>query len=121
MIAPFGPQHGAALTGYLPYTVVAALKLEAERQKMMGYSSVMLAAGVHNPTDTPTILIDAMKTAARNPRASCIGNGSRVSAAKALTGKRAADVAAQILDGEVACDLGITPADVLKALLLAQG
>lgn len=120
VIVPFAPQHSAALTGYLPYAAVAARKLEVERKKLMGYANVMLAAGVHNPTEDPAVAVEAMKATARNLRGAGIGNGSWVSAAQALTGKRARDLAAQILEGELACDPGVTPADILKAIVLAQ-
>ena len=117
---PFGPSHTAALSGYLPYGAAAARKLEVERKRLMGYATVMLASGVPEPDADPVAIVSALKATARSLRLAGIGNGSWVSAAQGLTGKRALDVLARVLDGELVCDPGITPADIVKAMAIAQ-
>lgn len=119
-ITPFGPAHAPALLGYLPVTATAARKLEADRKKLMGYVSVMLAAGSpESEADAQQAMTD-MKAAAHKLRLAGIGNGSWMTAAQGLTGKWAVEMASRVFDGELACDPGIAPADVLKAMLTAK-
>ncbi len=119
-ILPFGPEHAAALMGYLPYAPAAARKLESERKRLMGYVAVVRAASIDRPADDPAAALAAMKKTARTLRASGIGNGSWVSAVQGLTGKRARDIAARVIDGELACDPGLDPNDILDAMAVAK-
>ncbi len=115
----YGEQHAAALIGYLPYGAAAARKLETERQRLMGYAKVILAAGMGEADADPANAVSAMKAAACELRLAGIGNGSWVSAAQGLTGKRALEVFYLVSDGELPCDPGMTPADIWKAIAVA--
>ena len=117
---PFSLEHEAALFGYLPYSVAAAKKLEAECRKLFGYAGVLLAGERAGGPIESGAALEAMKAAARDLRDTGVGNGSWVSAAQGLTGKRALELAARVMDGELSPGQGMTPADLLKALNLAK-
>ncbi len=116
----YGEQHAPALIGYLPYGTSAARKLESERQRLMGYAKVILA-GVMGKTDADSAdAVSAMKAAACELRLAGVGNGSWVSAAQGLTGKRAFDVFCLVIDGELTCEPGISPAEIWMAINVAK-
>lgn len=118
--AQYGDSHTAALIGYLPYTAAAARKLEAERQRLIGYAKVVLAGRFGESDADFADAASYMKAAALELRLSGIGNGSWVSAAQGLTGKRALDVLSLVIDGELPCEPDITPAQICKAISVAN-
>lgn len=99
--AQYGEQHASALIGYLPYGAAAARKLEAERQRLMGYAKVMLAGRMGEADADSVDVVLAMKAAACELRVAGIGNGSWVSAAQGVTGNRALEVFCLVIDGEL--------------------
>lgn len=118
--APYGDQHAGALLGYLPYAATAARKLEAERQRFMGYVRVMLAGEAAQVNGDALDVVEAMKTAARNLRLAGFGNGSWVTAAQGLTGNRAHELLGQVIDGDLSCDPGMTQEDIRRAIGAAK-
>jgi hypothetical protein len=112
----FSETQRPALLGYLPYNVAAASKLEAERVKTMLYAIALLTFA---EAETKEAKEAAAKQAAKE-LARHFGGGSVISAAQYLVGARAMDVLARVLDGELACDSGMTAAELLEAIVLAS-
>lgn len=113
----FGEALRSALLGYLPYSAAAARKLEAERLKTMRYAVAVL--GTFDADGSDAIVESAHAAAVALHRQ--YGGGSVVSAAQYLTGKRAAHVIERVLDGELACSDGLTPASLVRAAVIAAG
>lgn len=114
---PFGEALRSALLGYLPYSAAAARKLEAERLKTMRYAAAVL--GTFDSVGSDAIVESAQAATVALQRH--YGGGSVVSAAQYLTGKRAAHVIDRVLDGELGCSDGLTPASLVRAALIAVG
>lgn len=116
----YSDQHAGALVGNLPFSAAAARRLETERRRLNGYAKVMLAGGRDGADADPVGVVSAMKEAAQSLRVAGVGNGSWVSAAQGLTGRRALDVFGLVIDGELPCDPGMTPEDIWRAIGMAM-
>lgn len=108
----------AALEGYLPASVAAARKLDAEREKLMRYAMAVLKTAAA-AKDGPAATLEAERQANQEIRA-YFGGGSVVSAAQYMTGKRATDLIARVLDGEIACDSDLSPERLVFAAVFSR-
>lgn len=105
-----------ALLGYLPYSAAAARKLEIERDKTVQYAKAILQLlDIEDERRVAAAAKEISKSLTER-----FGGGSVTSAAAYLSGKKAADIIARLLDGEMACDDGLMPLDVVRAASFAQ-
>lgn len=115
-VVPFTDSLRPALLGYLPYSTAAARKLEIEREKTVQYAKAILQVlDVEDERMIPAAAKQVSKSLMDR-----FGGGSPAAAAAYLGGKKAAYIIARLLDGELECDDGLTPQDVLRAALSAN-